>query len=51
MNKKNLLKKLQNRKGKYTMLALDQRGSFVKAYSKTLGRKPAKKEITELKKK
>ncbi|MEM4263336.1 MAG: tagatose 1,6-diphosphate aldolase [Candidatus Woesearchaeota archaeon] len=51
MSKKNLLKKLQNKKRKYTMLALDQRGSFSEEYSKTLGRKAKSAEITELKKK
>jgi len=44
------LKKLQDKKGKYTMLALDQRGSFVRAYTKTLGKKPTKKQVTEAKK-
>jgi len=45
------LKKLQNNQGKFTMLALDQRGSFVRAYSETLGKKATKKQVTELKKK
>lgn len=44
------LKKLQDKNGRYTMLALDQRGSFVRAYSETLGKKPAKKQVTEAKK-
>ncbi len=44
------LKKLQDKQGHYTMLALDQRGSFVRAYTETLGKKPAKKQVTEAKK-
>ena len=44
------LKKLQDKQGHYTMLALDQRGSFVRAYTETLGKKPTKKQITEAKK-
>jgi tagatose 1,6-diphosphate aldolase len=44
------LKKLQDKQGNYTMLALDQRGSFVRAYTKTLGRKPTKTQVTEAKK-
>ena len=44
------LKKLQDKNGNYTMLALDQRGSFVRAYTKTLGKKPTKKQVTEAKK-
>jgi tagatose 1,6-diphosphate aldolase len=50
MSKKELLKKIQDSNGKYTMLALDQRGSFVRAYSKTLGKKATKKQVTEAKK-
>ena len=44
------LKKLQDKQGNYTMLALDQRGSFVRAYSETLGKKATKKQVTEAKK-
>ena len=44
------LKKLQDKQGNYTMLALDQRGSFVKAYAKTLGKTPTKKQVTDAKK-
>ncbi|MBW3002354.1 tagatose 1,6-diphosphate aldolase [Candidatus Woesearchaeota archaeon] len=44
------LKKLQDKNGNYTMLALDQRGSFVRACTKTLGKKPTKKQVTEAKK-
>ncbi len=51
MSKKELLKKLQDKKGEYTMLALDQRSSFSEEYSKTLGRKAKSSEITELKRK
>ena len=43
------LTKLQNPQGKYTILALDQRGSFLRAYSKTLGKKATKKQIREAK--
>lgn len=43
------LKKLQDKNGRYTMLALDQRGSFVRTYTKTLGKKPTKKQVTEAK--
>lgn len=44
------LTKLQNEQGRFTILALDQRGSFSRAYSETLGKKAAKNQIKEAKK-
>jgi len=43
------LTKLQNKQGRYTILALDQRGSFLRAYNKTLSKKATKKQIREAK--